>query len=83
MADYEQIQYEVEDRVLTITLSRPEKLNAFTGEMLSELLDALDRDVAEHGIDAICEAGFGDRARPRRFEVAAALNRLRSLRLHA
>ena len=53
------------------------------GGSLPELLDALDRDVAEHGIDAICEAGFGDRARPRRFEVAAALNRLRSLRLQA
>ena len=46
-----------------------------------ELLDALDRNVSEGGLDAICEAGFGDRARPRRFEIAAALNRLRSLRL--
>ena len=33
------------------------------------------------GLAAIAEPGFGDRARPRRFELAAALNRLRSLRL--
>jgi predicted ABC-class ATPase len=46
-----------------------------------ELLDALDREIEADGISAICEAGFGDRARPRRFEIAAALNRLRSLRL--
>ncbi|MBW2281860.1 MAG: ATPase, partial [Deltaproteobacteria bacterium] len=46
-----------------------------------ELLDALDQQVAEDGIEAICERTFGDRARPRRFEIAMALNRLRSLRL--
>jgi hypothetical protein len=48
---------------------------------VGEVLDALDRIVSEEGLDAICEPGFGDRARPRRFEIAAALNRLRSLRL--
>ncbi len=46
-----------------------------------ELLDAIDERIEAGGLDAICEAGFGDRARPRRFEIAAALNRLRSLRL--
>ena len=40
---YEQIKYETKDGVLTITLNRPDKLNAFTGKMLSELLDAMDR----------------------------------------
>ncbi len=59
MADYEQIQYEVEDRVLTITLSRPEKLNAFTGEMLSELLDAFDRSDADDEIRAVIVTGAG------------------------
>ncbi len=48
---------------------------------LPELLDALDERVEKGGLAAIAEPGFGDRARPRRFELAAALNRLRSLRL--
>jgi enoyl-CoA hydratase/carnithine racemase len=29
--DDQEIRYEVRDRVLTLTLHRPEKLNAFTG----------------------------------------------------
>ena len=48
---------------------------------LAELLDALDLRIDGDGLEAVCEAGFGDRARPRRFELAAALNRLRALRL--
>lgn len=48
---------------------------------LAELLDELDARFEEFGIDAVCARSFGDRARPRRFEIAAALNRLRSLSL--
>ena len=48
---------------------------------LPQILAALDADLAERGIDALADAGFGDRARPRLFEVAAAINRLRSLRV--
>ena len=35
------IQYEVDGRVATVTLNRPEKLNAITPELQRELLDAL------------------------------------------
>jgi enoyl-CoA hydratase/carnithine racemase len=41
--DYEQIQYDVDDHVLTITLDRPDRLNAFTQRMSEELVDAFDR----------------------------------------
>jgi len=48
---------------------------------VAELLDALDACVASAGLEALAEPGFGDRAGVRRFEIAAALNRLRGLRL--
>ena len=48
---------------------------------LPQILADLDADLEQRGIDALADAGFGDRARPRRFEIAAALNRLRSLRV--
>ena len=35
---YETIKYEVSEQILTITLNRPEKLNAFTGQMQQELI---------------------------------------------
>jgi 2-(1,2-epoxy-1,2-dihydrophenyl)acetyl-CoA isomerase len=38
---YEQINYEKSDGIATITLSRPERMNAFTPQMLDEWLDAL------------------------------------------
>ena len=46
-----------------------------------ELLDELERELDRRGLEALCAPGFGDRARARRYEIAAALNRLRSLRL--
>lgn len=48
---------------------------------LPRILAALEADLDAEGLDALVRGGFGDRARPRRFEVAAALNRLRSLRV--
>ena len=44
---YQDIIYDVEDGILTLTPNRPDKLNAFTPTMLDELLDALD--AAENG----------------------------------
>jgi enoyl-CoA hydratase/carnithine racemase len=57
--DYEAIIYEVEDGILTITLNRPEKLNAFNGQMQTEVLDALDKADADDAVKAIIFTGAG------------------------
>jgi len=57
--DYEQIRYRVEDGLLTITLDRPEKLNAFTPRMMHELLDAFDRADADDAVRAVIVTGAG------------------------
>ena len=57
--DYTTILYEVEDGILTITLNRPEKLNAFSTETRAEIMDALDRADADDDIRAIIFTGAG------------------------
>ncbi|MGH7780378.1 MAG: crotonase/enoyl-CoA hydratase family protein [Candidatus Binataceae bacterium] len=56
---YEQILYDVKDSILTITLNRPEKLNAFTGVMMTEMIDAFDRADRDDQIRAIIVTGAG------------------------
>jgi predicted ABC-class ATPase len=51
------------------------------GASLAAMLDALDKALEEEGVDAVMRAALGDRARPRRYEVASALNRLRGVRI--
>jgi enoyl-CoA hydratase/carnithine racemase len=56
---YEQIRYEVDDRVLTVTLNRPDRLNAYTSTMAGELIDAFDRADADDGVRAVVLTGAG------------------------
>ena len=56
---YEQILYEVEDGILTLTLNRPDKLNAFTVTMMRELIDAVGRADGDDGVRAIIVTGAG------------------------
>jgi len=56
---YEQILYEVKDQILTLTLNRPDRLNAFTPRMRNELIDALDRADADDQVRAIVVTGAG------------------------
>jgi enoyl-CoA hydratase/carnithine racemase len=57
--DYSQILYSVADNVATITLNRPDKLNAFTGTMMNELIDAFDRSDADDEVRAVVMTGAG------------------------
>ncbi len=53
------------------------------GRPLREILDLVDRDLSTEGLECLSRDLRGDLARPRRYEIAAALNRLRSLRIAA
>lgn len=57
--EYEEIRYEVDEGIATITLHRPERLNAFTVRMLEEMLDALDRVDADDAVRALIVTGAG------------------------
>jgi enoyl-CoA hydratase/carnithine racemase len=56
---FQEIRYELDDRVLAITLNRPERLNAFTPTMGRELMEAFDRADADDEVRAIIVTGEG------------------------
>jgi enoyl-CoA hydratase/carnithine racemase len=56
---FQEIRYEVADHVLTITLNRPDRLNAFTPTMGRELVEAFDRADADDDVRAIIVTGEG------------------------
>jgi enoyl-CoA hydratase/carnithine racemase len=57
--EYTQILYDVDDRVATITLNRPDQLNAFTTRMMRELIDAFDRIDGDDDVRAVIVTGAG------------------------
>jgi enoyl-CoA hydratase/carnithine racemase len=59
MTAYETLRYEVADGILTLWLSRPESLNAFTVTMADELESAFDRASADDDVAAIVVTGEG------------------------
>lgn len=56
---YEHILYDVEDQILTITLNRPDNLNAFTKIMRNELVDAFERADNDDDVRIIIVTGAG------------------------
>jgi enoyl-CoA hydratase/carnithine racemase len=58
-ASYEQIAVEVKEGIMTITLNRPERLNAWTPIMQRELISALDRADAEDDVRVVVVTGAG------------------------
>src|SRR5215207_5376345 len=57
--EYQQIRCDVADGVATITLHRPDRLNAFTAVMADELIDAVDRTDAADEVRAVIITGAG------------------------
>jgi enoyl-CoA hydratase/carnithine racemase len=56
---YETIRYETDGPILTVTLNRPEKLNAYTATMGVELADAIERADVDDAIRAVVLTGEG------------------------
>src|SRR4030095_7588979 len=56
---FEQLRYDAADGVVTITLNRPEKLNAVTSVLIRELIEAFDPADADDGAPAGLVTGAG------------------------
>jgi len=56
---FEQIRYDAAGGVVTVTLNRPEKLNAVTTVLIRELLDAFDAADADDAVRAVIVTGAG------------------------
>ena len=56
---YETILYDLDGPVLTITLNRPEKMNAYTGVMGAELADAFHRADEDDTVRVVIVTGAG------------------------
>ncbi|HXS34759.1 MAG TPA: enoyl-CoA hydratase/isomerase family protein [Solirubrobacterales bacterium] len=59
--DYEVIKYEVAEGVATVTLNNPEKRNMLSGQMLSELVDAMKTARDSEDVRAVILTGAGDK----------------------
>lgn len=57
--DFQEILYAVDGPVATITLNRPDKMNAFTNRMLKELIAAFDATDADDAVRAVIVTGAG------------------------
>lgn len=59
MKMYNAIKYEINEFILTITLNRPDSMNAFTVEMATELIDAFNKASEDDDVRAIVVTGAG------------------------
>lgn len=62
MSEYQHVLYEVNDRVATITINRPEVHNAFNQLTLEELVDAFERADADTEVGVMVLTGAGEKA---------------------
>jgi len=57
--EFETLLYAVDDGIATITLNRPDKMNAFTGRMMKEIIEAFDLTDADDEVKAVIVTGSG------------------------
>ncbi|MGH2979182.1 MAG: enoyl-CoA hydratase-related protein [Solirubrobacterales bacterium] len=62
MDELTDVLYEVEDGLATITINRPERMNAFRARTVDELIHCFKRAWADGGVGVVCLTGAGDRA---------------------
>ena len=65
------VLFDVADHVATITLNRPEKLNALNQTVLGELLGALSEAACDDGVAALVLTGAGDKSFVAGADIAA------------
>ena len=53
MGTYNTIITEIDDGIMTLTLNRPDKMNSFTREMMSEMMAAFDESDANDDVKAV------------------------------
>jgi enoyl-CoA hydratase/carnithine racemase len=59
--NYELVKYEVAEGVATVTLNNPEKRNMLSGQMLTELVDAMKTARDSEDVRAVVLTGAGDK----------------------
>jgi enoyl-CoA hydratase/carnithine racemase len=62
MADYQHITTDLSDGIFTITMHRPDNMNAFTERMMHEMIAAFDEADENDDVRAVIVTGHGDRA---------------------
>lgn len=59
---YETVLYEVKDRIATITINRPDKMNALNQQVLRDLLAAVEAAGSDEGVQVVVLTGAGEKA---------------------
>lgn len=59
---FDQIRLDRHEGIALLTLYRPDRMNAFTGEMMQEIITALDECDADDGVRAVIFTGHGEKA---------------------
>jgi len=62
MADYQTVLTDLSDGIFTITLNRPDRMNAFTERMMHEMISAFDEADTDDDVRAVIVTASGDRA---------------------